>query len=171
MLFRSPRMRRLSEYLGQSYFDYLASLPDLVVLMDEAHRYHADASKRAINELRPVLGFEMTATPFDEKGRAFKNIVFEYNLAQALDDGLYVKNPAIAKARNFNKANYTPEEIEIRKLEDGITCHEHTRDAIEIYARQNNLPVVKPFILVACRDINHAKAVRNLLESNRIHDF
>lgn len=32
-----PRMRRLSEYLGQSYFDYLASLPDLVVLMDEAH--------------------------------------------------------------------------------------------------------------------------------------
>ncbi len=166
----TPRMRRLSEYLGQSYFDYLASLPDLVVLMDEAHRYHADASKRAINELRPVLGFEMTATPFDEKGRAFKNIVFEYNLAQALDDGLYVKNPAIAKARNFNKANYTPEEIEIRKLEDGITCHEHTRDAIEIYARQHNLPVVKPFILVACRDINHAKAVRNLLESNRIYN-
>ena len=93
--------------------------------MDEAHRYHGDASKKAINELRPVLGLEMTATPFDEKGRAFKNIVFEYNLAEALDDGLYVKNPAIAKARNFNKDNYTPDEIEIIKLEDGITCHEH----------------------------------------------
>ncbi|MBP3472221.1 MAG: DEAD/DEAH box helicase family protein [Paraprevotella sp.] len=164
-----PRMRRLSEYLGQSYFDYLASLPDLVVLMDEAHRYHADASKKAINELRPVLGFEMTATPFDEKGRAFKNIVFEYNLAEALDDGLYVKNPAIAKARNFNKDNFTPEEIEIIKLEDGITCHERTKLAIEMYARQNGLPVVKPFILVACRDINHAKAVKELLESERIY--
>lgn len=164
-----PRMRRLSEYLGQSYFNYLASLPDLVILMDEAHRYHGDASKKAINELRPILGFEMTATPFDEKGRAFKNIVFEYNLAEALDDGLYVKNPAIAKARNFNKANYTPDEIEIIKLEDGITCHERTKLAIELYAKQNGLPVVKPFILVACRDINHAKQVEELLQSDRIY--
>ncbi len=165
----APRMRRLSEYLGQSYFDYLASLPDLVILMDEAHRYHGDASKKAINELRPILGFEMTATPFDEKGKAFKNIVFEYNLAQALDDGLYVKNPAIAKARNFNKENYTPDEIEIIKLEDGITCHERTKLAIELYAKQNNLPVVKPFILVSCRDITHAKNVKDLLESDRIY--
>lgn len=164
-----PLMRRLSEYLGQSYFDYLATLPDLVILMDEAHRYHGDASKRAINELRPVLGVEMTATPFDEKGRAFKNIVFEYNLARALDDGLYVKNPKVAKARNFNKNNYTPNEIEILKLEDGISSHEQTRLAIELYARQNNLPVVKPFILVACRDINHAKEVEELLQSDRIY--
>ena len=164
-----PRMRRLSEYLGQSYFDYLASLPDLVILMDEAHRYHGDASKKAINELRPILGFEMTATPFDEKGKAFKNIVLEYNLAEALDDGLYVKNPAIAKARNFNKDNYTPDEVEIIKLEDGITCHERTKLAIEMYAKQNGLPVVKPFILVACRDINHAKSVEELLQSDRIY--
>ena len=163
------RMRRLSEYLGQSYFDYLASLPDLVILMDEAHRYHGDASKKAINELRPVLGFEMTATPFDEKGKAFKNIVFEYNLAEALDDGLYVKNPAIAKARNFNKDNFTPDELEIIKLEDGITVHERTRLAIEMYAKQNGLPVVKPFILVACRDINHAKEIEDLLQSDRIY--
>lgn len=41
-------MRRLSEYLGQSYFDYLSSLDDLVILMDEAHRYHADASKKPL---------------------------------------------------------------------------------------------------------------------------
>ena len=66
----TPRMRRLSEYLGQSYFDYLSSLDDLVILMDEAHRYHADASKKAINELRPILGLEMTATPTDEKALA-----------------------------------------------------------------------------------------------------
>lgn len=164
----APRMRRLSEYLGESYFSYLAGLPDLVVLMDEAHRYHADASKKAINELRPVLGFEMTATPFDEKGKAFKNIVFEYNLAEALDEGLYVKNPAIAKARNFNKANFTTDEIEIIKLEDGIVCHERTKAAIELYARQQGKPVVKPFILVACKNIEHAKEVKELLESDRI---
>lgn len=165
----APRMRRLSEYLGQSYFDYLASLPDLVILMDEAHRYYADASKKAINELRPVIGFEMTATPIDDRGNTFKNIVFEYNLAQALDDGKYVKKPAIAKARNFNKDNYTPEEIEIVKLEDGITVHEKTKLAIELYARQNNLTVVKPFILVSCEGIEHAKKVEELLQSDRIY--
>lgn len=164
----APKMRRLSEYLGESYFSYLAGLTDLVVLMDEAHRYHADASKKAINELRPVLGLEMTATPFDEKGKAFKNIVFEYNLAEALDEGLYVKDPAIAKSRNFNKANFTADEIEIIKLEDGITVHERTKAAIELYARQNGKPVVKPFILVACKDIAHAQAVKALLESDRI---
>lgn len=164
-----PRMRRLSEYLGQPYFDYLASLPDLVILMDEAHRYHGHAAKKAINELRPILGMEMTATPFDEKGKAFKNIVFEYNLAEALDDGLYVKNPTIAKARNFNKDNFSPEEIETIKLEDGITCHERTKLAIEMYAKQNGLPVVKPFILVACRDINHAKYIEELLQSDSIY--
>ncbi len=37
-----------------------------------------------------------------------------------------------------------------------------------MYARQNNLPVVKPFILVACRDITHAKQVEELLQSDRI---
>lgn len=164
----APRMRRLSEYLGESYFSYLAGLPDLVILMDEAHRYHGDASKKAINELRPILGLEMTATPFDEKGKAFKNIVFEYNLAEALDEGLYVKAPAIAKSRNFNKSNFTPDEIEVIKLEDGIVCHERTKAAIELYARQNGKPIVKPFILVACRDIAHAQTIRELLESDRI---
>ncbi len=32
---KSPRIKRLSEYIGESYFDYLAGLPDLVLLMDE----------------------------------------------------------------------------------------------------------------------------------------
>ena len=108
----APKMKRLSEYLGQSYYEYLAGLDDLVVLMDEAHRYHADASKKAINELRPVLGLEMTATPFDENGKSFKNIVYEYNLAKALDDGLYVKNPTVASRRNFEKGNLTEEELD-----------------------------------------------------------
>ena len=34
-----PRFRRLHEYIGQSYFDYLSKLDDLVLLMDESHRY------------------------------------------------------------------------------------------------------------------------------------
>lgn len=152
----APRMRRLSEYLGQSYFDYLASLDDLVILMDEAHRYHADASKKAINELRPILGLEMTATPTDEKGKAFKNIVYEYNLAQALVDGKYVKIPTIAKRRNFNRGNMTDEELDTLKIEDAVSVHEHTKLCLEMYAKNNNQPLVKPFILIVCKSIQHA---------------
>ena len=52
----------MQEVIGQSYFDYLAELPDLVMLMDEAHRYRAKAGMTAIAELKPVLGLEVTAT-------------------------------------------------------------------------------------------------------------
>lgn len=159
-----PKMRRLSEYLGQSYFDYLASLDDLVILMDEAHRYHADASKKAINELRPILGLEMTATPTDEKGKAFKNIVYEYNLAQALEDGKYVKIPTVASRKNFTKGNRSDEELDILKIEDAINIHERTKIHLELYGRNNNLPIVKPFILVICKNIEHAVNTKHLIE-------
>lgn len=152
----TPRMRRLSEYLGQSYFDYLSSLDDLVILMDEAHRYHADASKKAINELRPILGLEMTATPTDEKGKPFKNIVYEYNLAQALVDGKYVKIPTIAKRRDFEKKGLSAEELDMLKIEDAISVHEHTKLHLDMYAKNNNQPLVKPFVLIVCRNIEHA---------------
>jgi type III restriction enzyme len=38
---KEPRIKRLSEVLGDSYFNHLANLPDLVLLMDESHRYRA----------------------------------------------------------------------------------------------------------------------------------
>ena len=63
---KSPRIKRLSEYIGESYFAYLAGLPDLVLIMDESHRYRASAGVRAINELKPILGLELTATPMVE---------------------------------------------------------------------------------------------------------
>ncbi|WP_179374412.1 DEAD/DEAH box helicase [Winogradskyella wichelsiae] len=167
---KPPKMKRLSEYLGQSYWDYLAGLDDLVILMDEAHRYHADASKKAINELKPILGLELTATPLDEKGKAFKNVVYEYNLAQALEDGKYVKAPAIATRKDFDKKNLTPKEVEQFKLEDAISVHEDTKNELELYARNNDVPLVKPFILVVCKDINHASEVYNYISSNAFYN-
>lgn len=161
-----PRIRRLSEYLGQSYFDYLSSLDDLVILMDEAHRYHADASKKAINELRPVLGLEMTATPIDEKRKPFNNIVYEYNLAQALIDGKYVKIPTVAKRRNFERKGMSDVELDMLKIEDAISVHEHTKLHLEMYAKNNNLPVVKPFVLIVCRNIQHATETYNRIKDD-----
>lgn len=168
-IMQAPRMRRLSEYLGQPYYDYLAGLPDLVILMDEAHRYRADASKKAVNELRPVLGLEMTATPIDEKGTPFKNIVYEYNLAQALADGKYVKNPTVAKRKDFKRGNMSDADLDVIKLEDAISVHEKSKLHLKKYALDNNLQLVKPFILVVCRNIQHAKDTVALLERDTFY--
>ncbi|MFC3856775.1 DEAD/DEAH box helicase [Chitinophaga sp. GCM10012297] len=165
----APKIKRLSEYLGESYWNYLSGQDDLVILMDEAHRYHADASKSAINELSPVMGIELTATPFDEKNMPFKNIVYEYNLAQALADGQYVKNPAIAKRKNFQKGNLTEKEVELIKLEDAVSIHQDTKTELELYSRSNNVKLVKPFILVICKDINHAKETFDFINSEEFY--
>lgn len=66
---KEPRIKRMREVLGDSYFNHLASLDDLVLLMDESHRYRAQAGMRAINELKPLFGLEVTATPFVESTR------------------------------------------------------------------------------------------------------
>lgn len=161
----APKIKRLSEYLGQSYWEYLTGIEDLVILMDEAHRYHADASKSAINELKPILGVELTATPTDEKGKVFKNIIYEYNLAQALADGTFVKNPAIAKRKNFVRGSLSDRDVDIIKLEDAVSVHKQTKTALELYANTNNVKQVKPFILVVCKDITHAKEIYELINN------
>lgn len=165
-----PRIKRLSEYLGQSYWEYLSNLNDLVILMDEAHRYHADASRNAINELKPVLGIELTATPIAEDGSQFRNVVYEYSLAQALDDGLYVKNPTIATRRDFVATGKSDEEIEKIKLEDAVSIHEDTRQELKLYALNTGKKLVKPFILVVCRDTAHAKEIFDLASSKDFYE-
>lgn len=162
----APRIKRLSEYLGQSYWAYLSGLDDLVILMDEAHRYHADKSKEAINELKPILGIELTATPIDEKNNLFRNVVYEYSLAQALTDGLYVKNPTIATRKDFNPQGRSEEEIEKIKLDDAVSIHEDTKQELKLFCLNNGLQIVKPFILVVCRDIAHAREVYDLVTSS-----
>jgi type III restriction enzyme len=167
---KSPRIKRLSEYIGESYFDYLAGLPDLVLLMDESHRYRASAGVRAINELKPVMGLELTATPFVETGKgsvAFKNVILDYPLGRAMADG-FVKEPAVVTRKNFNPAGMSPEEIERLKIEDGVRLHEQTKVLLETYARESSEQIVKPFLLIIARDITHAGQLMQLIKQ---YDF
>jgi len=165
---KSPRIKRLSEYIGQSYFDYLAGLDDLVMLMDESHRYRASAGVRAINELNPILGLELTATPQVERGQRaelFRNVIYSYPLSSAMTDG-FVKEPAVATRENFDAANYSDEGLEKVKLEDGVRIHENTKVELEVYARNNDQPMVKPFMLVVAQDTTHANALQQLMEDD-----
>src|SRR5579875_2711046 len=131
---REPRIKRLQEYIGESYFEYLSKLDDLVLLMDESHRYRGKAGMRAINELKPILGLELTATPRTEAagGADFKNVIYSYPLSSALRDG-FVKEPAVATRENFRAENYDEAGLEKLKLEDGVRIHEHTKVQLDIY--------------------------------------
>nr|WP_245407058.1 DEAD/DEAH box helicase family protein [Bartonella tribocorum] len=163
----TPRIKHLQETIGESYFDYLANLPDLVLLMDEAHRYRASAGAAAVNELKPVLGIELTATPktIGEKSVDFKNVVYSYSLAEAMRDG-FVKEPAVATRKDFQPQNYTSEQLKHIKLQDAILAHETVKADLIAYAKDYNKKFVKPFILVVAQDTNHAQKLRDLLESD-----
>ena len=164
---KAPRIKRLAETLGESYFEYLSNLPDLVLLMDESHRYRADAGMRALNELNPLFALELTATPFTESSRGpvhFKNVVIDYPLACAMDDG-FVKEPAVVTQRNFDASQYDKDELETIKLMDGIRLHEQTKVDLITYAHENDAKLVKPFMLVIARDTTHAAELLTKLET------
>lgn len=166
---KSPRIKRLSEYIGESYFEYLANLPDLVLIMDESHRYRASAGVRAINELKPILGLELTATPYSgtttQNRVFFQNVVYDYALGRAMDDG-FVKEPAVVTRKDFSPQGMSEEAIEQLKLEDGVRMHEQTKVLLETYAREADAKIVKPFVLVVCQDTAHADEVQKRVQSD-----
>lgn len=160
------RVKRLSEYLGESYFDYLAGLSDLVLLMDEAHRYRNDAAMRSIAALKPILGVEVTATPkISRTGAAFKNVIYSYGLPEAMRDG-FIKEPAVGTRANWSPAGVPADDLQRIMLEDGVHYHEHVRVALEAYSLQHSVKRVHPFILVVAQDIAHAKQIKAFIESD-----
>lgn len=159
------KMRSFNEILGKSFFSYLSNLNDLVVIMDESHHYHGAAGLKALNELKPVLGLELTATPLytqNSKQVPFKNVVYEYSLAKAIADG-YTRTPFAMTRSDVDFRNFGDEDIDKMMLIDGITHHEYIKTQLEVYAKNHNVKVVKPFMMVVCKDINHAKLVESFI--------
>ena len=149
---------KFQETLGMSFSAVLASFNDLVIYMDEAHRYYAPASMKAINFLKPVLGLEYTATP-----KSTSNVIYSYDLARGAVEG-YLKTPVVMGRSNM--AGYSAADIEERKIRDGLTQHEHRKAVLRQYCDDHDLPYVKPIVLIACKDTNHAKDIRSLIDSD-----
>lgn len=164
------KIRNLSEYLGASYFDFLASRNDLVVIMDESHHYRADKGMAAINELKPVLGLELTATPQVEtsnKTIKFKNVVCEYPLSSAIRDG-YTKIPFAMTRRDIDVYNFDKDDLDKMMLTDGVKHHERVKVALKSYAENSSDDIrpVKPFVLVVCQNTEHAESALAYITSN-----
>lgn len=148
---------KFKETLGASFAEVLAQFDDLVICMDEAHRYYAPASMNAINYLNPVLGLEFTATPKNSS-----NIIYSYDVARGAAEG-YLKIPVVTG--RSNTAGYSQEDIEEMKIRDGLTLHERRKAILREYCSENNLEYVKPIVLIACKDTDHAKKIRALIDS------
>lgn len=159
---KAPRIKRLSEYIGKSYFEYLAGLPDLVLLMDEAHRYRASAGSKAIKELKPILGLELTATAAPA---GFKNVIYSYPLSAALEDG-FVKEAAALTRHDFNPKSVPKDQLEKLMLEDGVHAHEKVKADLQVYALEADKPLVKPFMLVVAQDTTHANQLFDFIQSD-----
>ena len=170
-------MKRVNELIGDSFYQYLSGLPDLVLIMDESHHYRAEKGAQALNELHPLLGLELTATPLVANGAKqipFKNVVYEYPLSKAIEDG-YTRTPFAVTRSDIDFYNFGDEALDKLMLTDGITCHENAKRKLELYAANNSTPdkpvrVVKPFMLVVCKDTAHAAWVESYVRSDEFRD-
>ncbi len=164
----NANMKKVNELIGDSFYQYLSGLPDLVLIMDESHHYRADRGAQALNELNPLLGLELTATPLVNTGTKqvpFKNVVFEYPLSKAIADG-YTRTPFAVTRSDIDFYNFGEQQLDKMMLLDGISCHESTKRKLEVYAANHGKRVVKPFMLVVCKDTDHASWVESFIKSD-----
>lgn len=164
----NAKMKDFNEVFGSSFYGTLSNLSDLVLIMDESHHYRAEQGVKALNELKPLLGLELTATPLAKvksKQVPFKNVVYEYPLSKAIEDG-YTRTPFAVTRSDISFYNFGDEQIDKIMLIDGIICHEEAKKHLKVYSENNNKKAVKPFMLVVCKDTNHATWVENYIKSD-----
>ena len=165
-------MKKMNELIGDSFYQFLSSLPDLVLIMDESHHYRAEKGAQALNELNPLMGLELTATPLVTKGNKqvpFKNVVYEYPLSKAIEDG-YTRTPYAVTRADIDFYNFGDEQLDKMMLLDGITCHENIKRKLQVYAENHHARLVKPFMLVVCKDTDHAAWVENFVKSDEFRE-
>src|SRR3990167_2783247 len=165
------RFHKYQETLGTSFAELLQQ-KDLVILMDESHRYRGVKSLAAINHLKPELGLEFTATPTSN------NVVQSYTLSDAIKDskkalenlkdggdtsGGFIKIPGVvARSDNFAYEG----DIDRIKLEDGIGLHREKKALIEEYCSNNKIKMILPVTLITTTSIQHANEVKEMVTAD-----
>lgn len=160
------KFHKFKETLGSSFAEMLRNQNDLVVLMDESHRYRGEASLRAIHNLDPVLGLEYTATP-GYPG----NVVYAYSLGDAIKDAQralewlktggdpykgYIKIPYILATKDdFSYRG----DADMYKLQDGIARHRAKKVLLKEYCANNGLRPFQPVTLITTKSIEHSQDV------------
>jgi type III restriction enzyme len=80
------------------------------------------------------------------------------------------KSPPVATRKDFDPGSVSAERLERIKLEDAVHYHDHVTVELERYARVSGRPKVHPFILVAAQHTDHARELRQFIESDEFFE-
>lgn len=163
------RVFQRSEFVGTSPHDYLASIPDLITVMDEAHhlgglgKSEAAAWTEAVRGLKPRLQLHMTATPRQEAG---SNLLYSYDLRTALRERMYTKGVNVI-VRKRSERVLSEEDWDHLTLDFALQRLARKEEAISLYRGALPFPSIQPVLLVAAENTQHADEVAAWLETHR----
>ena len=112
---------------------------------------------------------EIDINDIKNKQVPFKNVVYEYPLSEAIKDG-YTRVPFAVTRTDIDFYHFGDEQLDKLMLNDGIKCHEMIKTKLASYSKVNNKPLVKPFMLVVCKDTNHAKIIEEYIKSDEFRN-
>ena len=142
----------------------------VLVLNDEGHHLHNDDLKWAqiINEMHDELGrrrtgavagqFDFTATPRHQDGRLFREIIVDYPIVQAVEDGI-VKTPLIGELRG--DVDITSDDASVR-YRDRINARVSKWRQINEELSKANL---KPVMFVMAENTTASDQIADYLET------
>lgn len=157
--------------------DRIAERGRLLVINDEAHHLH-DAIQRETGEALTiwqtlyklhertgdgiVAQLDFSATPKNQQGQLFPDIVSDYPLAQAIDDGI-VKRPVIGELSGQLQTASDDAAVRYRQqLGAGVAKWREFRDALTPAGR-------KPLLFIMAEDTTAADQIARYLET--LHDL
>ena len=152
-----------------STLEYLRSVDDLIVCIDESHhlgrRVEEDVAawRQAVRQLKPRLQFGFTATASKEDAA---NVLYSYDLPECLREGLYTK--AVKMWVEPAPDNVSEDEWDRVTLDFALQRLEAKRAAMKDYCERHlEHAFVEPVMLVAARDTEHAEQVGTWLQQRR----
>ena len=153
----SLKFKTPTEFLGGTPVEYLTSGRGLAVFFDESHYLGDDTAGRGawMNELRalkPDLLIETTGSP-----RTGVNILHEYDIKEALEEGIYIKNVELFPKKR--PANLHDDEWDRITLRDALKRLRIKEEALNRRHEDSGVALVKPVMLVCAESKDHADSI------------
>ena len=165
---------------ARSILERVASVPDLIVMNDEAHHVHDEDLKwsQALLDLHEGMPdglsawLDFSATPKDQKGLFFPWTVCDYPLQQAVEDRIVKAPVLVTHGDDAGRPLDDPDQI------TGANAAEKYGYWIEAAVQRLKRheaayqPLgIQPILFVMAEKIAHAKAIARRLEESSSHGF
>ncbi len=153
----SLKFKTPTEFLNGTPVEYLTRDRGLAAFFDESHYLGDDSSGRGawmteLRALKPDVLIETTGSP-----RIGVNILHEYDIREALEEGIYIKNVELFPKKR--PANIQDDEWDRITLRDALKRLRIKEEALNRRHKDNGSPLVKPVMLVCAESKEHADAI------------